>query len=145
MYNFSLILGLLFAVYVVVLVWIVVKKHQSRNIEMKSSQANDRKSTNDQQEDLIPNITARDAQGRTVITWRNSVKRPFASTKIYLHTSNNPTEATARFELPKSENELERITHSRNGKRYWYWITLVYQNGNESAKQFIDVVPNTDD
>ncbi len=145
MNNFNLLLGLVFAVYVVILVVIAVRKHEPRQTNLKLKKSRDPIILNEQHEDLISDVTATDEDGSTVITWRMPSDEDVVLVKIYARVSNNPAAALARREIPKSGNEFESVKLYRNGKRHWYWITLVYRNGNESEKQFVDVVPNTDD
>lgn len=145
MYNFSLLLGLLFAVYVAILVITVVRRHEPRETTLRSKRPRDPMILNEQQEDLVADAKATDEDGSTVVTWRMPIDQDVVSAKIYARVSNNPAAAVSRREIPRSDNVFESVTLYRNGKRHWYWITLVYKNGKESEKQFIDVVPNTDD
>lgn len=145
MYHMSLLIGLLFVTYVVVLAYIVVKRRSTIDSMERMSTSRRPMNVSSQPEDLVPGVEVKDVDGNTVITWRTPTVRDFVCAKVYVRVSNNPAAAVSRFEIPKSDREFESITHNRNGKRNWYWITLVYKNGNESEKQFIDVVPNTDD
>lgn len=144
MYNFSLILGLVFSIYITVLVLIAVKR--VKTTEFNSDTPKMRRTPRiREQEELFADISAVDDHGTTTITWTPPARDNYVATKVYLRVSNNPAAAVARYEVLRSEKTTESIAHNRNGSRFWYWITLLYQDGTESEKQFVDVFPNSDD
>lgn len=145
MYNAVLILGLFFSVYIVMLVFIAIKKTRAVELQAMSTRGTARQSLRVRQKpELIPDVTVTDNNGRTIIAWTQPTGVNFVSTKIYLRVTNNPATAVARYEIPKSDSATESVTHNRKGRRMWYWIALVYVDGSESEKQFIDAVPNDD-
>ena len=145
MYNAAFILGLVFSVYIVVLVFVVVRKRRAEEFQIVSSSNASRQPFRMRGEpELIPDVDVADSNGRTTITWTPPANLDFVSTKIYFRVTNNPDTAVSRYEVPKSNSVTESYTHNRKGRRMWYWIALVYDDGTESKKQFVDVVPNDD-
>lgn len=142
MYNIGLVSGLVFVVYVVTLVWIVMRRFSAKSDS--GPVPFNRYSIGREKAGLVSSISAVDHAGKTVITWSRPVDNQAIATKIYLHVANKPLAAKARYDIAISENESERVTHHRMGRRFWYWVALVYANGSESEKQFIDVLPNDD-
>lgn len=145
MYSAGLILGLFFSVYIAVLVFIAVKKRRAVELQTTfSGTTSSQPPRIREQAELIPNVEVADSNGRTIITWTPPANVDFVSTKIYFRVTNNPDTAVSRYEVPKSNSVTESYTHNRKGRRMWYWIALVYEDGTESQKQFVDVVPNDD-
>ncbi len=140
MYNLILILGVLFCIYIVFLVMFVLRRYREE-ARVLGINRNEIRGFTKERSNVIKDISLVDDGGKSVLRWRPLESENYIASKIYLRVSNNPVAAVARYELTRSDKAYETVVHDRNGSRFWYWVTLLYEDGSESEKQLIGVLP----
>ncbi|WP_153045686.1 hypothetical protein [Advenella sp. S44] len=88
--------------------------------------------------DPLPVLQARtfDDDGKTLIKWKCPVAEGIDSVKIYARVTNDPETAIVIANITSNSESEGLYTHNRHKKPCWYWVTVLYSNGQESEKKF---------
>ncbi|RZT94250.1 hypothetical protein EV681_2668 [Advenella incenata] len=143
MRNFFIILGIAFALYVFLIARISIRRKISeRQTDPQPTRSADfhleKNNLSDCPIDPLPVINARtlDDNGETLLKWRSPPVNGVDTVNIYGRVSDDPINAVLLATVSAESNTEGFYYHNRRGKPCWYWISVVYSDGQESEKLF---------
>ncbi|MHC8944721.1 hypothetical protein ACYX78_08675 [Advenella incenata] len=168
MQNLTLIILIIFVVYVTVLVFIAQRvwhasdmggaKHPTANAPLISDltatdrginsgniiEEGDRGGADQSAQSAIDLSKCRvnDSIGSSEIQFYVSKLDSILEIRIYYRNSNNAVAAEKFIKIKNPNRGLNSVEHVRNGAKYWYWIAIVYKDNKESSRVPIGVQPD---
>lgn len=140
MNNFFFALSTIFVLYIILIIMISMRLQRNTYTQLNTnSPSSQNKSVKEPLLietgiDPLPVMQARtfDDDGKTLIKWKCPAAEGINSVKIYARVTNDPETAVVIANIDSSSESEGLYTHNRHGKPCWYWISVLYSDGQES-------------